>query len=326
MLQHMALATVMHHSYKVHTENGAPRSQTTATRAREGEVHVQHDGLRAQKRPLPGTRPAPLADVAGPQVRAATVDGIDGTALRFLVRKVLAEKERRQEEEEEQAARTSASAPKRTRKKRRKRRLPLGVQTRRCGQGSRSGAQCSLLLSTGPRCLASWPIWTRRTVLFVFVVNHCSGIGFSGDSACRAVFLSLLSSGPDARHPGRYGPEGHFCSEVVAALVADHGSVMSAGPPAGGQLRGGVLADMVHMVQTAENFGNSAVAVHQGRRLFLRGAQADSHGPCDHRDSQWRGGRRPTLQVVQISRRGTEADSHGPDFVGPQSFSSCSAR
>ena len=32
----MALATVMHHSYKVHTENGTPRGQTTATRAREG--------------------------------------------------------------------------------------------------------------------------------------------------------------------------------------------------------------------------------------------------------------------------------------------------
>ena len=29
----MALATVMHHSFKVHTENGAPRGQTTATRA-----------------------------------------------------------------------------------------------------------------------------------------------------------------------------------------------------------------------------------------------------------------------------------------------------
>ena len=32
----MALATVMHHSYKVHTENGAPRGQTTATRAGGG--------------------------------------------------------------------------------------------------------------------------------------------------------------------------------------------------------------------------------------------------------------------------------------------------
>ena len=53
----IALATVMHHSYKVHTENGAPLSQTTVIRAREGEVHVQHDGVRAQKRPIPGTRP-----------------------------------------------------------------------------------------------------------------------------------------------------------------------------------------------------------------------------------------------------------------------------
>ena len=63
----MALATVMHHSFKVHTEYGAPRSQITATRAREGEVHERHDGLRAQERPLPGTRPAPLLEVL-PQV------------------------------------------------------------------------------------------------------------------------------------------------------------------------------------------------------------------------------------------------------------------
>ena len=53
----------------------------------------------------------------------------------------------------------------------------------------------------------------------------------------------------------------------------------------------GILAGMdqmdsyvavVPMVQTAVDFGFSAVAVHQGRRHFLRGAQADSHGPCDH--------------------------------------------
>ena len=69
-------------------------------------------------------------------------------------------------------------------------------------------------------------------MLFVFVVNHCSGmykVGFTGDSAPRAVFLSLLSSGPDAWHHGRYEPEG--------------------------QLRGEILADMVPMVQSAENCG-----------------------------------------------------------------------
>ena len=73
----MALATVMHHSFKVHTKYGAPRSQTTATKAREGEVREQHYGLRAQERPLPGTRPAPLLEVL-PQVgvQRHTVDQI----------------------------------------------------------------------------------------------------------------------------------------------------------------------------------------------------------------------------------------------------------
>ena len=59
----MALATVMHHSFKVHTEYAAPRGQTTGTSAREGEVREQHYGLRAQKRPLPGMRPALLVEV-----------------------------------------------------------------------------------------------------------------------------------------------------------------------------------------------------------------------------------------------------------------------
>ena len=62
----MALATVEHHSYGP-TANAAPRGQTTGTSAREGEVREQHYGLRAQKRPLPGMRPAPLSEVL-PQV------------------------------------------------------------------------------------------------------------------------------------------------------------------------------------------------------------------------------------------------------------------
>ena len=62
----MALATVEHHSYGP-TANAAPRGQTTGTSAREGEVREQHCGLRAQKRPLPRMRPAPLSEVL-PQV------------------------------------------------------------------------------------------------------------------------------------------------------------------------------------------------------------------------------------------------------------------
>ena len=67
----MALATVEHHSYGP-TANAPSRGQTTGTRAGEGEVREeevreQHYGLRAQKRPLPGMRPAPLSEVL-PQV------------------------------------------------------------------------------------------------------------------------------------------------------------------------------------------------------------------------------------------------------------------
>ena len=62
----MAPATVEHHSYGP-TANAAPSGQTTGTSAREGEVRELHYGLRAQKRPLPGLRPAPLSEVL-PQV------------------------------------------------------------------------------------------------------------------------------------------------------------------------------------------------------------------------------------------------------------------
>ena len=105
----MELAAALHHS--------AQRVEGP----REGEVHEKHDGLRAQKRPLPGTRPAPLAEVAGPQVRAATVgyvtaadprlagqrlksddDGVDGSTVRFLLQQSLAGKMKEEEEEEEE--------------------------------------------------------------------------------------------------------------------------------------------------------------------------------------------------------------------------------
>ena len=79
-------------------------------------------------------------------------------------------------------------------------------------------------------------------------------VGFTGDSAPHAVFFPPVVR-PDARHHGRYGPEGHLCSEVVAVLASDYGSGMfllvlledavravitslSAGPPPGGQLGG----------------------------------------------------------------------------------------
>ena len=123
-----ALATVMHHSSgKVHTANGAPRSQKLATRAEEEVEYEPHYALRGQKTPPPGERLAPLSEVAGPQRSDRTVrhsageapllvvpslrgaDGVDGTTVSFLLaenlklqKKKEEEKERRREREEAQ--------------------------------------------------------------------------------------------------------------------------------------------------------------------------------------------------------------------------------
>ena len=129
-----------------------------------------HDGLRAQKRPLPGTRPEPLAEVSEPQGPAATVgyvaarppliwwglklladssaEAIDGRTLRYLLKKNLA---RKKEEEEEERRRTqqetsqlqqrgplagaasSSRSVRRKRKKRSKKKLPKAPLPR-CGR------------------------------------------------------------------------------------------------------------------------------------------------------------------------------------------------
>ena len=57
----------------------------------------------------------------------------------------------------------------------------------------------SLLLSSGPRCLASWSVWTRRTIILrVFVAALAVDIG---SGICMAVFAGYdvfpyLSAGP----------------------------------------------------------------------------------------------------------------------------------
>ena len=80
------------------------------------------------------------------------------------------------------------------------------------------------------------------------------------------------------------------------------------------------------MVQTAEYCGVSAVAVHQGCRLFLCGAQADSHGTCDHGDSpvaRRYGGRFTLLQVAQFSVVTQRLVPWSRRFVRPSGFPSC---
>ena len=115
-----ALATVMHHSSgKVHTANGAPRSQKLATRTEEEVEHVPHYALQGQKTPPPGERPAHLSEVAGPQRSDRTVrnsagetpllvvpslrgaDGVDGTTVSFLLAESL--KLQKKEEEKERS-------------------------------------------------------------------------------------------------------------------------------------------------------------------------------------------------------------------------------
>ena len=64
-------------------------------------------------------------------------------------------------------------------------------------------ASCPLWSSSGSRCLATRPVWTRRTVL-PCLWRICQA-GFAG-SVPRAVFLLSLS-GPDALHHGRCGPD-----------------------------------------------------------------------------------------------------------------------
>ena len=115
----MAVAEAAHHS--------APRRQNTATAIREEVVHDAYDGLRAQKTPPPEVRPGSLVD-PGPQrsdrsLRRSSVltpllavpvlaggDGVDGTALSFLVRRAVEDRKREKEEEEKEQARKMKEA------------------------------------------------------------------------------------------------------------------------------------------------------------------------------------------------------------------------
>ena len=110
----MALTASTHHTAQ---QNGAPRSQTTATRARKVEEHETNDALRRQTAPPLGARPGTLAE-PGPQrsdgslrrssentpllvvaTLAAAADGVDAATLAFLTARAL--EDRRKEEQEE---------------------------------------------------------------------------------------------------------------------------------------------------------------------------------------------------------------------------------
>ena len=105
----MALAEATHHA--------APRGPKTA-RAQEEVERETYSVPRHQKTPPPGVRPAPPSEVAGPQGAAATggyvaagapllavsslrgADGVDDTAVKYLLRAELKKKKEEEEEEE----------------------------------------------------------------------------------------------------------------------------------------------------------------------------------------------------------------------------------
>ena len=115
----IALAENLHHSTQRVTEpHNVPREPTKAS-AREGEVREAYDVLREQKPPLPGERPAPLSEVAGP-LAAVTVgnvaaeapslvvalvaahDGLDQVTVHFLLQQSLLARAEEEEEAREQ--------------------------------------------------------------------------------------------------------------------------------------------------------------------------------------------------------------------------------
>ena len=107
----MTLAEMMHHT--------APRGPKMA-RVGEGVEHEQHDGLRAQKPPLPGVRPGSLLDPGrtvrhsageAPLLVVASLAGgdeVDATTVAFLLREHLKLRKKEKEEEERRQKREEA--------------------------------------------------------------------------------------------------------------------------------------------------------------------------------------------------------------------------
>ena len=356
----MALAAATHHSAQ---QNAAPRGPKTGARAREGVEHEQHDGLRAQKPPLPGVRPGSLFD-PGPQRSDRTVrhsagdapllvvpalrgdDGVDGTTLRFLLEQNLSLKKKQEEEEKERELKEKKAqkvkreekllelearqravsqeldtlllvpfvrrsdqeeervvklqmllqrlsrdrsalllAPsKRKKKKKRRKKLPKSssfLRLRRCGQGFRScsslsGAQCSFTLSSGPRCFASWPVCTKRTVMpwVGFCLSRCSS---------RCVPSCCRLQARDARHHGSFGPEvqlrRHWWHVWLVLLVTLHLSLCFLPClQARDALHHGRYGPEGSYVSPCRKLRISAVAVPRRSSISCCGAEAYSHG------------------------------------------------
>ena len=120
---------------------------------------------------------------------------------------------------------------------------------------------CIPYLSSRPRCSAFWSVWTRRTVW----------VGFAADDTSRAVFLACLHA-HDARHHGRYDSGGQLHRGVQKSWAFLEDDVICFRIRLFGSTVDTYLCQSIVawcMVQTAENCGNSVVAVHRWSSNFL---------------------------------------------------------
>ena len=292
----MELATALHHSAQ---RVGGPC---------EGEVHAMHDGLRAQKRPLPGTRPG-LPPEPEPQVRAATVgyvtapvpflsaplladtaaEAVDARTVHFLLtdavkhlkegRKMEEEEERRWMAQVKAMTELSRQLPrKRKSKKRKKRKLPRAPLPR-------GGRPCAL----------------QRQVPTVQVVHVLEG----APASVHRQSAGFQCCATETWYPqcccteDRLVPSGTVLGQSRCARVVQRQLLRSLVQKTRGVSTGAVLGqgDMP-VVILSDAFGQTAqktVVVPQleffvGRRHSFRDAEADPHGPdysADHRVRFW---------------------------------------
>ena len=289
----MAMAAALHHSAgpreKVEKQqNGAPRGQKTAARAREGVEHVLYEGLRA---PLPGKRPglppepeprggavtvgyvaAPAPPLAVPLLASAAGEAVDHSTLQFLLKHAIETKKALEEEEVEEAVArlrakvhageplsasehaawygtSSSSTGKRRKKKKRKRRKLPKAPLPRCGR------PCDL----------------QRQV----------------PAALRVL-----------RVPRQNG--GHSCS---ATETGTHSVLLGPGAVLG-QGRCARVAQRQRYGQTVQKTVLAPqFAVHRRSTASLRAAEANPHGPAcseNHRDSAVAVGQVVDAPVVQV--------------------------
>ena len=195
----MALVENLHHSrQKVEGgEHDGPRAQKTA-RATGARPGVLTDPEPQEGAGMVDYMPASVPRLQGHRLNGDGGEAVDGTSLRYLLKKSLARKKEEEEQEEEEEGGAVSSRRRKKRKKKKKvpktRRRPLpqlvvcrvGMRIRRQGHGF-----ALALRGSGARCVA-----VACAGLVLLVTTHLALWFPSGVAQPRMLYL------------GRYGPEG----------------------------------------------------------------------------------------------------------------------